>query len=152
MTFSSPLRHHDLTITSPSGREFLGSANVSMRAGIDEKLRWLFKIYDIDSNGQVSKLEITQMCTVSVARTLSGWYQGNHSVAMETRCRPPQTIKSSTRGNLHHRHAPCICGIMHNCSSNNNNNHSFNYYNVNITDCSHIVVFIEQKIQCNTLK
>ena len=100
ITFSSPLRHHDLTITSPSGREFLGSANVSMRAGIDEKLRWLFKIYDIDSNGQVSKLEITQMCTVSVARTLSGWYQGNHSVAMETRCRPPQTIKSSTRGNL----------------------------------------------------
>ncbi|KAI0234735.1 Hippocalcin-like protein 1 [Lamellibrachia satsuma] len=54
-------------------REFLLSTNLSTRGGIDEKLRWLFHMYDLDDNGYVTMTEVTQMCKGTAEYNATPW-------------------------------------------------------------------------------
>lgn len=42
-------------------REFICSLSITTRGNMEEKLRWAFDVYDVDSNGVISKDEITSI-------------------------------------------------------------------------------------------
>uniref|UniRef100_A0A8C5SSV5 Guanylate cyclase activator 1C n=1 Tax=Laticauda laticaudata TaxID=8630 RepID=A0A8C5SSV5_LATLA len=41
--------------------EFLAAINLVIRGKIDQKLKWYFKLYDIDGNGTIDKKEVISM-------------------------------------------------------------------------------------------
>ena len=47
-------------------REFVISVSISSRGSIDDKLRWIFGIYDVDGDGHVTEDEVRDMCEVGV--------------------------------------------------------------------------------------
>lgn len=45
--------------------EFLAAINLVIRGKIDQKLKWYFKLYDIDGSGTIDKKEVISMLMVS---------------------------------------------------------------------------------------
>ena len=46
-------------------KEFLCTVNLATNGTVDEKLKWAFRLYDIDDNGYVTKEEVIQFVKVS---------------------------------------------------------------------------------------
>jgi len=44
--------------------EFLVSLNVSLNGSAEDKLRWAFRMYDVDGGGTVSRAEIVDILKV----------------------------------------------------------------------------------------
>jgi len=52
--------------------EFLVSVNVATRGSAEDKLRWAFRMYDVDDDGTVSRREIVGILKVRAGRLRDG--------------------------------------------------------------------------------
>lgn len=52
--------------------ELLAAINLVIRGKIDQKLKWYFKLYDIDGSGTIDKKEVISILMVSKCTNLQG--------------------------------------------------------------------------------
>ena len=62
-------------------REFLASLSVQLKGTMEDKLAWLFNLYDLDNTGHIQRKELEQMVMVSTVEhfSKSSFMQSNYS-------------------------------------------------------------------------
>lgn len=83
--------------------EYVAALSLVLKANVQQKLRWYFKLYDIDGSGCIDRDELLHIIKVSMKHTSTSWTKDlvtdltNPRHCPGTTCLAHWTLKEDTR-------------------------------------------------------